>query len=123
FCAVPFICWWPRALPAFRTFGARPLAAKYIDIDAFNGKSVTLPNLSTLYVWLSSRQSFYSWESVEGCRLSPSSRPAFCFYCSLSPELSSVSRAFGGRRGIKAGMGGGSAFDFAFLFVFWGVLG
>ena len=39
----------PRALPASRTSGGPAPAAKYIDIDAFNGKTVTLRNLGKLH--------------------------------------------------------------------------
>src|SRR5215470_15433834 len=45
FSAVPFIHSPPRALPAFRTSGGSAPAAKYINIDAFNGKTVTRETL------------------------------------------------------------------------------
>jgi hypothetical protein len=42
----PLIRCRPHALPAFRTYRGPAPAAKYIDIDAFNGKNVTRQTLS-----------------------------------------------------------------------------
>src|SRR5438552_12501683 len=44
-CTAPLVCRRPRALPASRTFGARPQPLNTLTIDAFNGKTVTRETL------------------------------------------------------------------------------